>query len=46
MNLCKAPSEMPLKKPDPKKDSAKAAAALEVPRELAFDPRSVKVSEG
>ncbi|XP_027301579.3 myosin light chain 4 isoform X2 [Anas platyrhynchos] len=34
---------MPLKKPDPKKDAAKAAAAPGVPRELAFDPRSVKI---
>ncbi|NXL93219.1 MLEX protein, partial [Alectura lathami] len=34
---------MPLKKPDPKKDLAKAATAPEVPREPAFDPKSVKI---
>lgn len=37
---------MPLKKPDPKKDAAKAAAAPEVPKEFTFDPKSVKVSTG
>ncbi|XP_010082511.1 PREDICTED: myosin light chain 4 [Pterocles gutturalis] len=34
---------MPLKKPDPKKESAKPAPAPEPPREPAFDPRSVKI---
>nr|CAA32588.1 myosin alkali light chain [Gallus gallus] len=34
---------MPLKKPDPKKDAAKAAAAPEVPKEFTFDPKSVKI---
>uniref|UniRef100_A0A8C2UCM9 Myosin light chain 4 n=1 Tax=Coturnix japonica TaxID=93934 RepID=A0A8C2UCM9_COTJA len=34
---------MPLKKPDPKKDAAKAAAAPEAPKEFNFDPKSVKL---
>ncbi|XP_069733006.1 myosin light chain, embryonic [Phaenicophaeus curvirostris] len=34
---------MPLKKPDPKKETVKPAPAPEAPRELAFDPRSVKI---
>lgn len=37
---------MPIKKPDPRKEAAKAAPAPEPPREPAFDPKSVKVSEG
>ena len=37
---------MPLKKSDPKKDAAKAAAAPEAPKEFTFDPKSVKVSTG
>lgn len=39
------PSAMPLKKPDPKKEAAKLAPVPEPPREPAFDPKSVKVSE-
>lgn len=40
---------MPPKKPEPKKEAAKAAPAPapapEPPKESAFDPKSVKVSE-
>ncbi|KAM4645645.1 myosin light chain, embryonic [Amazona ochrocephala] len=34
---------MPIKKPDPKKEAAKAAPAPEPSREPAFDPKSVKI---
>ncbi|XP_031456781.1 myosin light chain 4 isoform X2 [Phasianus colchicus] len=34
---------MPLKKSDPKKDTGKAAAAPEAPKEFTFDPKSVKI---
>uniref|UniRef100_A0A8C3PHB4 Myosin light chain 4 n=1 Tax=Calidris pygmaea TaxID=425635 RepID=A0A8C3PHB4_9CHAR len=34
---------MPLKKPDPKKETAKSGPAPEPPREPAFDPKSVKI---
>uniref|UniRef100_A0A8C6IZ90 Uncharacterized protein n=1 Tax=Melopsittacus undulatus TaxID=13146 RepID=A0A8C6IZ90_MELUD len=34
---------MPIRKPEPKKETAKAAPAPEPPREPAFDPRSVKI---
>ncbi|NXA07965.1 MLEX protein, partial [Sapayoa aenigma] len=34
---------MPLKKPDPKKETAKAAPGSEPSREPAFDPKSVKL---
>ncbi|XP_051496409.1 myosin light chain 4 isoform X2 [Apus apus] len=34
---------MPLKKPEPKKEGGRAAPALELSKEPAFDPKSVKI---